>query len=113
MRHNELNHINLEGMIERAIYKKTAVALQFLSTVTSRGFQKFFRSSDNCCALFERSEFAKAVIHRRTKEFRKRKWVTIDQNRNSQRIISILLSHHTLKLKINKTHYEAVHAPCL
>ena len=58
-------------------------------------------------------EFAKAVIHRRTKEFRKRKWVTIDQNRNSQRIISILLSHHTLKLKINKTHYEAVHAPCL
>ena len=49
----------------------------------------------------------------RTKEFRKRKWVTIDQNRNSRRIISILLSHHTLKLKINKTHYEAVHAPCL
>ena len=80
MQHNELNHINLEGMIEKAIYKKTAVALQFLSTVTSRGFQKFFRSSDNCCALFERSEFAKAVIHRRTKEFRKRKWVTVTQS---------------------------------
>ena len=84
-----------------------------MSIVTSRGFQEFFRSSDNCVALSEQSEFAKAVIHRRTKEFRKRKWVTIDQNRNSQRIISILLSHHTLKLKINKTHYEAVHAPCL
>lgn len=28
MQHNELNHINLEGMIERAIYKKTAEALQ-------------------------------------------------------------------------------------
>ena len=28
MQHNELNHINLEDMIERAIYKKTAGALQ-------------------------------------------------------------------------------------
>ena len=28
MQHNELNHINLEGMIERAIYKKPAEALQ-------------------------------------------------------------------------------------
>ena len=48
-------------------------AAQDYVSVTRRGFQEFFRSSDNCCALSERSEFAKAVIHRRTKEFRKRK----------------------------------------
>ena len=47
------------------------------------------------------------------KNFGNASGLQIDQNRNSQRIISILLSHHTLKLKINKTHYEAVHAPCL
>ena len=111
MRHNE-SICFFEGMFNRTIYVNSR-ELRDLSIVTSRGFQEFFRSSDNCVALSEQSEFAKAVIHRRTKEFRKRKWVTIDQNRNSQRIISILLSHHTLKLKINKTHYEAVHAPCL
>ena len=33
-----------------------------MSIVTSRGFQEFFRSSDNCVALSEQSEFAKAVI---------------------------------------------------
>ena len=32
MQPNELNHINLEGMIERAIYKKTAEVPMFLFT---------------------------------------------------------------------------------
>ena len=73
MQHNELNHINLEGMIKRAIYKKTAGALQsFEYSNLTRLPRNSFVLSDNCCALFERSEFAKAVIHRRTKEFRKR-----------------------------------------
>lgn len=38
-----------------------------------RGFRNFDCASDDCCALSERSEFAKAVIHKRTVEKRKRK----------------------------------------
>ena len=38
-----------------------------------RGFRNFGCASDGYVALFERSEFAKAVINRRTAENRKRK----------------------------------------
>lgn len=38
-----------------------------------RGFRNFGCASDGCVALFERSEFAKAVINRRTAKKRKRK----------------------------------------
>ena len=38
-----------------------------------RDFRNFGCASDDCCALSERSEFVKAVIHKRTVEIRKRK----------------------------------------
>ena len=43
-----------------------------------RGFRNFDCASDGCVALSERSEFAKAVIHKRTVENRKRKLCVFD-----------------------------------
>ena len=86
---------------------------------------KFFRSSDNCVALSERfsASLQKQLSIGERKNFEKRKPVA-----GTDPVSALLIapqwyaphlgvishySHHTLKLQINKTHYEAVHAPCL
>ena len=70
-----------------------------------RGFRNFGCASDGCVALFERSEFAKAVINRRTAENRKRKLCSALQyidNRLRERmcICNVNISLHALLFPI-------------
>ena len=48
-------------------------------SITTRELGRLLKQYNINLLEMPEGEFAKAVIHRRTKEFRKRKWVTIDQ----------------------------------
>ena len=64
-----MNSCLFEGMFDRTIYVKTAGSYEIWAFSNLTRLQEFFSSRDNCVALSEQSEFAKAVIHRRTKNF--------------------------------------------